>query len=470
MADTVTSNYNLVKPEVGGSTSTWGTKWNDNADTIDTRMKANADAAAAAQTTANNALPKAGGTLTGYLTLNGNPTANLHAAPKQYVDTFLPKSGGTLTGALTLSGAPSTDLQAATKKYVDDRVTASTAGVASVNGKTGAVTLVASDVNAAEVSHTHSLTSLTQSGAAFGQVIGWNGLAWIATNLPASVSSITTPGTAGVGGVTNETGAVTLSASKIGAANAVHTHAITDLTAGTATTGQFLSFNGTAWAAVANPATNKTTLVTALETGGSLTLAATITASGFSTTSGTFSGTKITTTGTTAMTAASGSKIEFDASGPYLSGTKTSTNGAAGINFGPSNTYSFALQGDRQAVLYENSTALWSTGTSTSDARLKSNVSDNADGFAKIKALRVVDFEWKSDSALADGGKRHTGFIAQDVAPIIPDAAVEISNGEGQTTWNIHADKIVPHLVKAVQELSAELEATKQRLAALEGA
>lgn len=33
----------------------------------------------------------------------------------------LPKSGGTMTGALTLSGAPTSDLQAATKKYVDDK-------------------------------------------------------------------------------------------------------------------------------------------------------------------------------------------------------------------------------------------------------------------------------------------------------------------------------------------------------------
>ena len=39
-----------------------------------------------ASTTANNAVPKAGGTMTGKLTLNGDPTSNLHAATKQYVD------------------------------------------------------------------------------------------------------------------------------------------------------------------------------------------------------------------------------------------------------------------------------------------------------------------------------------------------------------------------------------------------
>jgi hypothetical protein len=43
-------------------------------------------AESAAQTTANNALPLAGGTMTGVLTLAGAPTAPLQAATKAYVD------------------------------------------------------------------------------------------------------------------------------------------------------------------------------------------------------------------------------------------------------------------------------------------------------------------------------------------------------------------------------------------------
>ena len=42
----------------------------------------------------NNKLNLSGGTMTGLLTLSGNPTANLHAATKQYVDTQLAGAGG----------------------------------------------------------------------------------------------------------------------------------------------------------------------------------------------------------------------------------------------------------------------------------------------------------------------------------------------------------------------------------------
>lgn len=48
----------------------------------------------------NKFLQLSGGTLTGALTLSGAPTANLHAATKQYVDGFLPLSGGNLTGGV----------------------------------------------------------------------------------------------------------------------------------------------------------------------------------------------------------------------------------------------------------------------------------------------------------------------------------------------------------------------------------
>ncbi len=65
---------------------------------------------------------KAGDIMTGRLTLSADPTANLHAATRQYVDTRVLKSGDTMTGDLALPGNPTANLHAAPKQYVDGRV------------------------------------------------------------------------------------------------------------------------------------------------------------------------------------------------------------------------------------------------------------------------------------------------------------------------------------------------------------
>lgn len=76
------------------------------------------------------------GGMSGFLTLNADPTGNLHAATKQYVDDrdlnvtdnlnikmedeYLPLLGGTMDGPIKVLNAPTIDTELTNKKYVDD--------------------------------------------------------------------------------------------------------------------------------------------------------------------------------------------------------------------------------------------------------------------------------------------------------------------------------------------------------------
>ena len=127
------------------------------------------------------------------------------------------------------------------------------------------------------------------------------------------------------------------------------------------------------------------------------------------------------------------------------------------------------LKSDGVAYLANGSTAV------TSDERLKKNITDMADGqLEKINALKVRHFEWK------DGRKAgtQTGVIAQE-AEIVEAALVtetEIAPDPDDTSRDFTGDvKIVKYgdinmrLLKAVQELSAKLDAAEARIATLEG-
>ena len=110
----------------------------------------------------------------------------------------------------------------------------------------------------------------------------------------------------------------------------------------------------------------------------------------------------------------------------------------------------------------------------TSDERLKKNIVATPNGqLAKINALRPVSFDWKDTRK--DSGE---GFIAQEVEKIIPEAVAESTfapdpdddtrDFEGDVK-SIRDGVLLSRLVKAVQELSAELDAAKARITTLEG-
>ena len=72
-------------------------------------------------------------------------------------------------------------------------------------------------------------------------------------------------------------------------------------------------------------------------------------------------------------------------------------------------------------------------------------------------------FKYKSDYIDSTGtlDKKRWGFLAQEFKTVIPEAVSEKSHYEYDDFHTLNSDMLVPILVKAVQELKAEVEALK---------
>ena len=175
--------------------------------------------------------------------------------------------------------------------------------------------------------------------------------------------------------------------------------------------------------------------------------------------------------------------------GIVLDNSETDTNGTAYMNFKQGNSsigYIFR-NGTTAAVVYSTS----------SDYRLKENVNYDFDATTRLKELKPAKFNWISDpsSQIVDG------FLAHEVSSIVPEAIVgtkdetetkekvvissdgkidaewieeadwikgkEDNTYENDTTWEatkvvpkyqaIDQSKLVPLLVKTIQELEARI-------------
>jgi hypothetical protein len=97
----------------------------------------------------------------------------------------------------------------------------------------------------------------------------------------------------------------------------------------------------------------------------------------------------------------------------------------------------------------QNSTGTYGT---ISDLRLKENISDARNYLADLLKLRVVKYSLKSESSAV---ATKIGFIAQEVEQVFP-TLVETNSDEVKS---IKTTVLIPMLLKAIQELTARVEA-----------
>ena len=98
-------------------------------------------------------------------------------------------------------------------------------------------------------------------------------------------------------------------------------------------------------------------------------------------------------------------------------------------------------------------TATATTYNTTSDARLKEDFLDFG-GVEMLNSISVYDFAWKS-------GGRGYGAKAQELREVFPDA-VSVDGANTSEPWGVDYSKLVPVLIKAVQELAARVRELEQ--------
>jgi len=110
----------------------------------------------------------------------------------------------------------------------------------------------------------------------------------------------------------------------------------------------------------------------------------------------------------------------------------------------------------------------------TSDARYKKDVIPVTDGLALVNKLNPVSFNWKPHQVHDfDTENTDVGFIAQEVQSALADSPylsnivksnqTELPDGTKEDFLGIADGKLIPILVKAIQELTARLEALEAK-------
>ena len=118
---------------------------------------------------------------------------------------------------------------------------------------------------------------------------------------------------------------------------------------------------------------------------------------------------------------------------------------------------SYRVGGTAVGSIYTGASS--TTYNTSSDHRLKENVTYNWDATTRLKQLKPARFNWIID----DTNTLLDGFLAHEVSSIVPEAITgtkdEVDSDGVAVMQGIDQSKLVPLLVKTIQELEARLTA-----------
>jgi hypothetical protein len=147
----------------------------------------------------------------------------------------------------------------------------------------------------------------------------------------------------------------------------------------------------------------------------------------------------------------------FTVSGDYAvyARRNTSTGQVIAIRYAGTDTGSISTNGTNTAY------------ATSSDYRLKENVLPMVNALEKVKKLNPVTYTWKETKENSEG------FIAHELAEVCPHAVIGEKDAVDENgdikPQGIDTSFLVATLTKAIQELSAKVDAQQQEINALKG-
>lgn len=167
-------------------------------------------------------------------------------------------------------------------------------------------------------------------------------------------------------------------------------------------------------------------------------------------------------------------RARLTSTGEFLVGKTVSTASTAGVVIDDSGLIRITRTGtgSETQVQFNNNNGttvgqIITSGSSTayntsSDYRLKENVTTITSALATVAQLNPVTYTWKVD------GSNGQGFIAHELQAVVPECVTGVKDGvdaEGNPEYQgVDTSALVATLVAAIQELKAEVDALKARL------
>jgi hypothetical protein len=182
----------------------------------------------------------------------------------------------------------------------------------------------------------------------------------------------------------------------------------------------------------------------------------------------------------TTSSGVSGERMRITSGGDVLIGTTSALSNAAKVQIsggsGSTITSETTGTGATDHVNFRNGNGkvgtITTNGSATSyntssDYRLKKNIEPMQNALNVVAQLKPVIYTWKSDNSTSQG------FIAHELQAIVPDCVTgekDAVDAEGKPVYQgIDTSFLVATLTAAIQELKAELDATKAEVQALKG-